>query len=301
MILWDLADVCRASGLTVVEVDGWPHRSRNGNSFPSGGPTHIMVHHTGSSRASDGQSNVDYITFNAPYAPISQLYLQRCGTVWVCAGGAANTNGKGVDCWGGGVPDNRMNEYAIGIEAANEGTGEPWPKAQTDAYVRLVRALVDGYNIPVGHIRAHHEWSPGRKIDPAGQSPWADGTDMWNMDAFRGDVYLSSMPTSDSVRFLASPNRFFDKTVMAGERFVELPRTVPGTATGIWLNATVVNADTAGYLSLWGAGARPVTSCLNWSAGDTVAGSPLCRVHDGRFCLYTKSACRLILEVVAWQ
>jgi hypothetical protein len=152
-----------------------------------------MVHHTASNPSSDGQSDVNYICHGSPNKPIANLYLDRQGVVWVCAAGATNTNGQGTDFWGGNVPKDRMNEHAIGIEAANNGVGEPWPKAQTDAYVTLVAALCKQYNIPVGRVRAHAEWARGRKIDPAGPSPWAtSGT--WDMDAFRAAVAMAGAP-----------------------------------------------------------------------------------------------------------
>jgi hypothetical protein len=98
------------------------------------------------------------------------------------AAGATNTNGSGGPL--GPVPADSMNSSAIGIEAGNNGTGEPWPHAQQDAYTRLCRALCDHYGIPVGCVFSHCEWAPGRKVDPAGPSQWAaQGT--WNEDSFR--------------------------------------------------------------------------------------------------------------------
>ena len=35
--------------------------------------------------------------------------------------------------------------YATVIEAGNNGTGETWPQAQTDAYLILCRALCGAY------------------------------------------------------------------------------------------------------------------------------------------------------------
>jgi hypothetical protein len=205
--LTDLADVARAAGLAVVEVDGWRTRSRSpGVSYATNRPTHVMVHHTASPPSSDGRRDVDYIVSGSDVAPLANLYLDRSGTVWTCAAGPTNTNGKGSSrSWSGGVPDDLMNVYAIGIEAANTGTGERWPTVQTDAYVTLVRALCDRYGIPVGHVRAHAEWAPGRKIDPAGPSPWAPNGGTWNMDAFRASIATHSPPTPTPIP--PTPNR----------------------------------------------------------------------------------------------
>jgi hypothetical protein len=148
-----------------------------------------MTHHTASGAASDGWPDVDYICDGSPDAPLSNLYLGRNGTIYICAAGATNTNGKGSDpC--GVTPDDSMNSSAIGIEAGNNGIGETWPTIQQDAYIALCWFLCAEYDIPTGRVHAHFEWAPSRKIDPAGNSRYASGGASWNMDAFRGDTAL---------------------------------------------------------------------------------------------------------------
>ena len=144
-----------------------------------------MTHHTASGPSSNGWPDVNFIAWGSQDAPLANLYLDRAGVVFVIAAGATNTNGKGHDSWGGGVPDDAMNTHAIGIEAANAGTGELWPSVQQDAYVTLVRALCSAYGIANDHVRAHFEWAPARKIDQAGASRWASGAASWDMPAFR--------------------------------------------------------------------------------------------------------------------
>jgi N-acetylmuramoyl-L-alanine amidase len=187
--LTDLATVVRGAGLPCTEYSGWQTRARGSGGYESGRPTHIMVHHTASSSSQNGKPDADYIAVGSGDAPLSNLYIDRQGKVWVIAAGATNTNGKGHDYWGGGVPDDSMNSYAIGIEAGNNGVGEAWPTVQQDAYVKLVKALMTNYGIPLGHVRAHFEWAPDRKIDPAGSSRYANGGASWNMDKFRTDCY----------------------------------------------------------------------------------------------------------------
>jgi len=182
-----LATVCRAAGLVVHEVDGWPRRARGSGGYDPGRPTHVMVHHTASNPGSDPDGDVAYITSGADSSPISNLYLSRSGEVWVIAGGATNTNGSGSAPWPGGCPDDQMNTHAIGIEAANNGVGEPWPMAQQAAYVALCGALCAAYDIPADLVRAHFEWT-SRKIDPAGPSTWAQGSASWDMPLYRDDV-----------------------------------------------------------------------------------------------------------------
>lgn len=125
---------------------------------------------------------------------MANLYLARSGKVWVMAAGATNTNGKGgpID----NVPADSMNTYAVGVEAANNGVGEIWPTVQQDCYLILVRALQAGYGMI--HCRAHVEWAPGRKIDPAGNSRYASGGASWDMNRFRADVANAPAPQPPS-------------------------------------------------------------------------------------------------------
>lgn len=193
--LTDLAHVCRTLGVAVHEEPGWQTRARNSGGYNSGCPTHVMCHHTASNPSSDGQSDVNYMCYSSENRPVANLYLSRKGEIWVMAAGSTNTNGKGHDWWGGGVPNDSMNGYAIGIEAANQGTGEPWPGVQQNVYVMLVSALCAQYGIPNSHVRSHFEWAPDRKIDPAGESDWAQGANKWDMNAFRADCSYSGPPT----------------------------------------------------------------------------------------------------------
>ena len=211
--LTDLADVVRGAGLTCHEESGWQTRARGSGGYNSGLPNHVMIHHTASGASSDGQPDVSYIAYGSGDAPLSNLYLSRSGECWVIAAGATNTNGSGADpC--GTIANDSMNSSAIGIEAGNNGTGEPWPQAQQEAYTRLVRALCDHYAIPTGRVHSHAEWAPSRKIDPAGPSRWA-GSGTWNEDAFRGDVATgwpggSPTPPTNERKWLAMYGLYFE-------------------------------------------------------------------------------------------
>lgn len=200
MYLHDLADVCRRTGFQVIEVEGWQERARGGsgghdtNGYQTGKPNHVMCHHTASGASMDGWGDVNYMTFNHQDAPLCNLYIARNGAIYVCAGGATNTNGSGSDpC--GTTSDDSMNSSAIGIEVGNNGVGEQYPDQQQDSYVALCRALCDAYiDGNYGRCHAHFEWAPTRKIDNAGNSRYANGSASWNMDQFRADVAASSTP-----------------------------------------------------------------------------------------------------------
>ena len=161
--LTDLADACRKSGLTVIELPDWEKRGRpasTGDFDPHG----VLCHHTGGT--SDTRGYVEWMTLTGRSdlpAPLCQLALDRKGAVYVCAAGRANHGGKAKAS--GPMPSGDANELYIGIEALNTGS-EGWTKAQYDAYVRLVAALCSHYGWPASHVRAHRETSVTGKWDP---------------------------------------------------------------------------------------------------------------------------------------
>lgn len=183
-----LADELRAWGLDVVETPGWQTRGDDNLD-----PQVIVCHHTASPSDSgdipslpllmngrDGEHPVP--------GPLSQIGLARSGKAYVVASGTSNNAGIGSFA---GVTGNR---HTIGIEAENNGVGEPWGAAQVDAYHRIVAALCSRTGIPVSMVCGHKEWTT-RKIDPAGI----------NMDQFRSAVaaMLYNGPTTEGHPFMA--------------------------------------------------------------------------------------------------
>lgn len=171
-MLRDLANACRKSGLTVVEIPGWGNRTRPGSFSPRG----VLCHHTGGS--SDSRTYVDWMTYTGRPdlpAPLCQLALSRTGVVYVCAAGRANHGGTAKAT--GPMPSGDANTLYIGIEAMNTGS-EGWSDRQRDAYARLCAALCKHYGWPATHVRAHRETSVTGKWDPG----------LLDMDDFRADV-----------------------------------------------------------------------------------------------------------------
>jgi len=164
----------RKWGLKVEAKDGWRERGRPYNFYPRA----IIAHHTASGSKSGNFASDNIVTFGRPdlKGPLCQVLLGRDGTVRLIAAGYANHAGYGGPR--AGIPANQGNTYTIGIEAENNGLGEPWSKAQLNAYYRLCAALLDWMGTKdVNKVFGHKEWT-SRKIDPAGI----------NMDTFRKNV-----------------------------------------------------------------------------------------------------------------
>lgn len=179
----NLPGLLRKHGLAVVEIDGWTKRGRPAS---TGGfkPVGVLCHHTAS--PANGRDAIPLLIqgrSDLP-GPLCQLSLDRQGVVYVVAAGRANHAGEAKAS--GSVAAGDGNTLYIGIEAQNIGTGEHWPKAQYDAYVRLCAALcVEVTGNSAETVRAHHETSVTGKIDPAGPTPYEGSFDM---DEFRARV-----------------------------------------------------------------------------------------------------------------
>ncbi len=160
-----LPEALRADGLDVTEFPGWRQRGHGTFKDIRG----VMVHHTGSDRASAAS-----IAEGRPdlAGPLSQVHIARDGTVTVVAAGVAWHAGVGMYPW---VPANMGNWHLIGIECANSGTSPSaphrrnWPDAQYFALVRCCAAINRrlGHNAArtIGHKeyagRAQGKWDPG--------------------------------------------------------------------------------------------------------------------------------------------
>lgn len=184
-----LVNHLRRWGLKVEEKDGWRGRGRPYDFYPRG----IIAHHTASNANSGNFASENVVTFGRSDlpGPLCQVLLGRDGTVKLIAAGYANHAGYGGPH--AGIPANQGNTYTIGIEAENNGVGEPWSKEQLNAYYRLCAALLVWIGVKdVNKVFGHKEWAPGRKIDPAGL----------NMDQFRANVQraLDQGPSVVTVR-----------------------------------------------------------------------------------------------------
>lgn len=176
----NLPAILRSHGLRVVELSGWYGRGVDGSFDPDG----VLCHHTASS--ADGLAGTTILRYGRSdlSGPLSQIGLSRNGTVYLVASGRANHAGTAKSS--GTMGSGNGNGFYIGIEAMNRGTGERWPKAQYDAYVKLCAVLsVEITGNSHNTVRAHKETSVTGKIDPFGPTPYEGSFDM---DKFRARV-----------------------------------------------------------------------------------------------------------------
>lgn len=186
MMLTDLADACRGSGLKLVEIPGWETRGRPAS---TGGfdPQGILCHHTGG--AANDRAYAEWMALTGRSdlpAPLAQLALDRQGTVYVLAAGRANHAGAAKAS--GPLPAGDGNSLYVGIEAMNTGS-EDWTAVQYAAYVALCAALCDHYGWSADHVRAHRETSTTGKWDPG----------LLDMPTFRRHIEEAAMPSADEI------------------------------------------------------------------------------------------------------
>lgn len=168
-----IADKLREYSLQVVEHNGW--QTRGSDTF---NPRGVVCHHTASNRNS-GDASALNMCINGRSdlpGPLAHIVLSRSGVAHVIAAGRANHAGSGS--WNGLTG----NSSVFGIEAENDGIGEPWPDAQLKAYVAIVAALANGAGFGVENVCGHKEWAPTRKPDPRGIEM------SWFRDQIRGYV-----------------------------------------------------------------------------------------------------------------
>lgn len=168
--LTNLAQIARRTGFPVVEQPGWKTRGHGSMSSVKS----VMAHHDA---ARQGRSTFNTVIQNGHSSlagPLAHFALRRDGTIHVVAAGL---------CYHAGVVSNYAlygNNHSIGIEAGNDGLGEPWPDVQIRAYKALCAELCKAYGLNASRVVGHKEVAVprGRKPDPAGI----------NMTAFRSDV-----------------------------------------------------------------------------------------------------------------
>lgn len=223
MMLTMLADVARAAGLHVVEVDGWKTRGRPGGMERV---QTVVCHHTANGGAPGTHPSLTTVINGRTglAGPLSQFMLAKDGTVYVVAAGKCNHAGVVLK-------DAYSNPNAIGIEAEAKGvpgTAGDWPPEQMLAYARLCRALIDHFHLSVLDVRGHKEvCSPkGRKSDPDfDMTAFRERVANTNLEA---DVPLSTDDIHKIVAALTPVIRATVVDVLQHEPIVPNPVTHPG-------------------------------------------------------------------------
>lgn len=172
--LW-LPAVLRSAGLVVHEVSGWKTRG-----YEPFDPYGVIIHATAGKLSVETDLRVILNGSTTAPPPISQLFLARSGEWWVVASGRCNHALTGT----AGNMAGYGNSKLLGIEAANDNRGEPWPSVQYESYVRGVAAIcayqddaASKRRWTTARVSGHKEHQPNQKSDPT-----------FNMDAFRSSV-----------------------------------------------------------------------------------------------------------------
>jgi hypothetical protein len=163
----ELADACRARGLTVVEVAGWHTRGYAFATRPRGALRHWDAIASTAPTAGLAAITNGRTTPTPLDGPLANLYQSRhvdergLDVVYVVAAGKANHAGAGI--WRG-----ITGNYALlGLEIAWSGPGEDLPPARKLTSELAMRALLDVTTGGPDDVAEHREYAtpPGRKID----------------------------------------------------------------------------------------------------------------------------------------
>lgn len=175
---WWLADVLKAEGLNVIEVDGWKNRGQGDQGTLWG----MVFHHTGSANETP-----QGIAFHPALGLAAHILIRPNGEVYVCGIGKANHAGRG-SWWG--IDTDNANEVTIGVEVAIlPQDGAPhrtgYPDVQYNATVKTFAAVLRKLAQKSNRAISHKEWA---QLGPLGwrQGKWDPGS--IDMDIFRSDV-----------------------------------------------------------------------------------------------------------------
>jgi N-acetyl-anhydromuramyl-L-alanine amidase AmpD len=146
-----------------------------GNSFQAtnGRSIRMVVLH---STAARGKGDFNYLRRGGePGRQVSiHYYIAKDGTVSQMVPDKDIAWQAGKSRWkvDGQMVEGSVNPISLGIELENLNNGkDPYPEAQYQATLWLVKQLVTKYNIPRSQVVRHLDISPGRKNDPRG-FPW---------------------------------------------------------------------------------------------------------------------------------
>lgn len=104
------------------------------------------------------------------------------------------------------------------------------------------------------------------------------------------------------MKLINPPTRVYDSRKDSGGMFDsgETRRIQTGYRDAVFVNVTVVAAEADGFLTLWGDGARPDVSNVNYRGDDTIANSAWVPVDPtGAIQVYCYGKCHVLIDVQA--
>jgi len=144
---------------------GIPTEWRASPNYNERKPNFVILHYTGDATAAQALA-----TLTDPARSVSAHYLiARDGSIQQLVDERMRAWHAGESRWGS---TRDLNSASIGIELDNNGR-EPFDPAQIASLLRLLRDIVDRYQIPSENILGHGDIAPRRKPDPGALFPWA--------------------------------------------------------------------------------------------------------------------------------
>ena len=144
-------------------------------------PVVIVLHYT---EQDSVEQSLDTLRSRNSGGRVSSHYLLgKDGKIYQLVSDAKRAWHAGAGRWGA-ITD--VNNASIGIEIDNDGKS-PFPDAQIDSLIVLLRDLTTRLRIPPTQIIGHSDLAPTRKIDPGLLFPWKRlhdaGFGLWPADA----------------------------------------------------------------------------------------------------------------------
>ena len=144
-------------------------------------PVVIVLHYT---EQDSVEQSLDTLRSRNSGGRVSSHYLLgKDGKTYQLVSDAKRAWHAGAGSWGA-ITD--VNNASIGIEIDNDGKS-PFPDAQIDSLIVLLRDLTTRLRIPPTQIIGHSDLAPTRKIDPGPLFPWKRlhdaGFGLWPADA----------------------------------------------------------------------------------------------------------------------
>ena len=144
-------------------------------------PVVIVLHYT---EQDSVEQSLDTLRSRNSGGRVSSHYLLgKDGKIYQLVSDAKRAWHEGAGSWGA-ITD--VNNASIGIEIDNDGKS-PFPDAQIDSLIVLLRDLTTRLRIPPTQIIGHSDLAPTRKIDPGPLFPWKRlhdaGFGLWPADA----------------------------------------------------------------------------------------------------------------------